>query len=127
MYIFFSVFLVRSNSAADMLDTAGPAAAAASTGAKKATLQKLMSFDMMEPGYPMDEEMMLEDEEEDEDLVFNEDYLEGITSCNKVSVTSVNSSLIHGKEIDSGLYKCKVLDLGFQQGLSGGHHLMQQG
>ena len=71
-----------------MLDTAGPAAAAASTGAKKATLQKLMSFDMMEPGYPMDEEMMLEDEEEDEDLVFNEDYLEGITSCNKVSVTS---------------------------------------
>ena len=43
-----------------MLDTAGPAAAAASTGAKKATLQKLMSFDMMEPGYPMDEEMMLE-------------------------------------------------------------------
>ena len=52
-------------------------------------MQKLMSFDMMEPGYPMDEEMMLEDEEEDEDLVFNEDYLEGITSCNKVSVTSV--------------------------------------
>ena len=48
-------------------------------------MQKLMSFDMMEPGYPMDEEMMLEDEEEDEDLVFNEDYLEGITSCNKVS------------------------------------------
>ena len=25
-----------------------------------------------------------EDEEEDEDLVFNEDFLEGITSCNKV-------------------------------------------
>ena len=88
--IFFSVFLVRSNSAADTLDTSGQAAAAAaSTGAKKATLQKLMSFDMMEPGYPMDEEMMLEDEEEDEDLVFNEDYLEGITSCNKVSVTPV--------------------------------------
>ena len=82
---------MRSNSAADTLDTAG-SASATSTGAKKATLQKLMSFDMMEPGYPMDEEMMLEDEEEDEDLVFNEDYLEGITSCNKVSVTSVYSS-----------------------------------
>ena len=52
---------MRSNSDAEMLDTAGPAAvAAASTGSKKATLQKLMSFDMMEPGYPMDEEMMLE-------------------------------------------------------------------
>jgi hypothetical protein len=76
-----------------MPDTAGQASAA-STGAKKATLQKLMSFDMMEPGYPMDEEMMLEDEEEDEDLVFNEDYLEGITSCNKVSVDSVHSSPI---------------------------------
>ena len=35
-----------------MLDTAGPASAA-STGAKKATLQKLMSFDMMEPDYTM--------------------------------------------------------------------------
>ena len=43
-----------------MLDTAGTSAVAASTGSKKATLQKLMSFDMMEPGYPMDEEMMLE-------------------------------------------------------------------
>ena len=31
--------------------------------------------------------MMLEEDEEDEDLVFNEDYLEGITSCNKVSLT----------------------------------------
>lgn len=79
------LFLVRSHSDADMLDTAGTSAVAASTGSKKATLQKLMSFDMMEPGYPMDEEMMLEEEdEEDEDLVFNEDYLEGITSCNKV-------------------------------------------
>ena len=75
---------MRSNSAVDTLDTAGQGSAA-STGAKKATLQKLMSFDMMEPGYPIDEEMMLEDEEEDEDMVFNEDYLEGITSCNKVS------------------------------------------
>ena len=57
---------------------------AAASSSKKATLQKLMSFDMMEPGCLLDEEMMMEEDEEDEDLVFNEDYLEGITSCNKV-------------------------------------------
>ena len=43
-----------------MLDTAGTSAVAASTGSKKATLQKLMYFSMIEPGYPMDKEMMLE-------------------------------------------------------------------
>jgi hypothetical protein len=36
---------------------------------------------MMELCYPMDKEMMLEDE----DLVINEDYMEGITSYSKVS------------------------------------------
>jgi len=97
------LFLVRSNSAADTPDTAG-LASAASTGAKKATLQKLMSFDMMEPGYPMDEEMMLEDEEEDEDLVFNEDYLEGITSCNKVENCVILSEFEQNQDLmkDSG-------------------------
>ena len=33
-----------------MLDTVGTAAVAAFTWSKKAMLQKLMSFDMMEPG-----------------------------------------------------------------------------
>jgi hypothetical protein len=52
LYSCFDIFGVLRNFAADMLDTAGPASAA-STGAKKATLQKLMSFDMMEPDYTM--------------------------------------------------------------------------
>ena len=70
---------MRSHSDTDMLDTTGTAAAW--TGSKKDTLEKLISFKMMELCYPMDKEMMLEDE----DLVINEDYMEGITSYSKVS------------------------------------------
>ena len=43
--------LVKSHSDAEMLNN--------SSASKKATLQKLMSFDMMEPGM-LDEEIMLE-------------------------------------------------------------------
>ncbi len=75
-----TVYLVKSHSEAETLDH------------HQANSQKLMSFEMMEPAvFKMmtqeeeeeeDDEIMLE---EDEDLVFNEDYLmEGITSCAKV-------------------------------------------
>ena len=46
-----SVFQVRSHSDADILETAGKVAA--TTGSKKAALQKLMSFKMIKLGYPM--------------------------------------------------------------------------
>ena len=39
-----------------------------------------MSFEMIKQGYPMDKEIMLEDEY----LMIDEDNMEGITSC-KVS------------------------------------------
>lgn len=76
------VFLVRSHSDAEI-------ALPDANSSKK--LQKLMSFDMMEPGIiqEIEDGIMLEDdiEIEEDDFVFNEfneDYLEGITSCNKV-------------------------------------------
>ena len=72
-------------------------AASAASNSKKATLQKLMSFDMMEPGCLLDEEMMLEDE--DDDMVFNEDYLEGITSCNKVHTDAFSTISVWTKTI----------------------------
>ena len=42
-----------------MLENAGKLRTA-STGSKKASLPKLMTFGMMEPGYPMNKEIMLE-------------------------------------------------------------------
>ena len=47
-----------------------------------------MSFEMMKRGYSMDQE--------DEDLVINEDYVEGITSCNKVSWQKITGENYRG-------------------------------
>lgn len=66
------------------VETAGSSSVGGNVSSNGKKLQKLMSFDMLEP--VLDEEMMIMEDEEDleDDLVFNEDYLEGITSCNKV-------------------------------------------
>ena len=50
-FLRISVFQVRSQSDADMLETTGKVAA--TTGSKKAALQKLMFFKMIKLGYPM--------------------------------------------------------------------------
>ena len=67
------IFVVRSHSDADLPKT------------KSKQLQRLMSLDMMEQGEDIIQELdeMMEDEDE---LLINEeiDFLEGITSCNKV-------------------------------------------
>ena len=90
---FFTVYLVRSQSEAEMLSE---------SGGKK--LQKLMSFDMIEP--VLDEEM--EDlEMEDDELVFNEDFLEGITSCNKVENCVILSEFEQNLEQDSSIRRMR--------------------
>ena len=58
-----------------------------------------------------EEEMIMEEEDEEDDLVFNEemDYLEGITSCNKVENCVILSEyeqnlMKESNEVPSGLY-----------------------
>ena len=69
------IFVVRSHSDADLPKS------------KSKQLQRLMSLDMMEQGDAEDIIQELDEMMEDEDeLLINEeiDFLEGITSCNKV-------------------------------------------